>query len=368
MTPPPPTSIHLSLASSPSSEPKITYILYFVPGNPGLVGYYTLFLTHLFSLLTSASPANVAFEVHGRSLAGFECTSNEDEGKAKGKGPFTVKEQVAFAAGDVRRVVRDVKARRKGDVKVVLMGHSLGTYMCLELIRHFSVSHSTKCGREQGGVDGEVDVAGGVLLFATIQHLALSPRGIKASPLLLTPPLGVDLAVVLGWVARVLFGLVPVGMVAALVGWVMGFPADAARTTAGFLKSKGGVRQALFMARDEMVEIGEDKWGEEVWGAVSATAGKRKGGPVLKFLFAREDHWIADEVRDGIIKARGRKMVRRREVVDDGVEVVVDEWKPEMEVDEVEGWTHDFCIRDSVSVARRAMEYIEDIVERDMSR
>lgn len=41
-------------------------------------------------------------------------------------------------------------------------------------------------------------------------------------------------------------------------------------------------------------------------------------------------------------------------------------WKPVMEVDEVEGWRHDFCIRQSIPVAERASQYIEDIVQKDL--
>jgi hypothetical protein len=38
-----------------------------------------------------------------------------------------------------------------------------------------------------------------------------------------------------------------------------------------------------------------------------------------------------------------------------------------MEVDEVEGWPHAFCIHHSIPVAERAGVYIKDIVERDLS-
>lgn len=43
-----------------------------------------------------------------------------------------------------------------------------------------------------------------------------------------------------------------------------------------------------------------------------------------------------------------------------------EKWKPKMEVDEEEGWTHDFCIHQSVPVAERACGYVEDIVNQDL--
>jgi hypothetical protein len=62
---------------------------------------------------------------------------------------------------------------------------------------------------------------------------------------------------------------------------------------------------------------------------------------------------VADETRDELIKARG-------------LNGKADEaWKPKMEVDEVEGWPHGFCIKHSIPVAERTVGYIEDIVQRD---
>jgi hypothetical protein len=85
------------------------------------------------------------------------------------------------------------------------------------------------------------------------------------------------------------------------------------------------------MARDEMHTITHDKWDEEVWGAAhSGAAGEPR--PKLFFMFGKHDHWVANETRDQLIKARGRNGAAKEE-----------NWKPVMEVDE-EGWPHDFCL------------------------
>ena len=86
-----------------------------------------------------------------------------------------------------------------------------------------------------------------------------------------------------------------------------------------------------YLARDEMRVIGEDGWEEEVWGVVGegkmgeGTVQKEKG-PWLRFLFGRDDHWVADEVRDGLMK--------RRAGGEGGVKMEIDE----------EGIPHSFCI------------------------
>jgi hypothetical protein len=75
-----------------------------------------------------------------------------------------------------------------------------------------------------------------------------------------------------------------------LIQILMGFPADAARVTAEFVKSPHGVEQALFLANDEMREISVDKWDADIWGAAHPSAHPHPR-PTLRFLFAKTDHW-----------------------------------------------------------------------------
>lgn len=117
------------------------------------------------------------------------------------------------------------------------------------------------------------------------------------------------------------------------------------------------------MARDEMQQITTDAWDAEIWGAAHPSPHPHPR-PVLRFLFAKQDHWVADETRDDLIKARGT--VAGGSV--DGEEDEVEEWKPVMEIDEDEGWPHGFCIKHSVPVAERVYGYVKGIVESDMRR
>jgi hypothetical protein len=214
--PSPPSTIHLyspALASKPATR---HYIVYFIPGNPGLIGYYHIFLTHLYSLLTTSStsipgktslgsgldsepeaqshiptqsPGNVSYEIFGRSLSGFE---TDGKGQWDKSAPYNVEQQIEQSEQALRNVVYAAKANGKRDVRVILMGHSLGTYICLELMRRLR-EEATRAVQTNGVADGNdegegkgkgkgketVQVVGGALLFATVIELAKSPSGVK---------------------------------------------------------------------------------------------------------------------------------------------------------------------------------------------
>ena len=91
------------------------------------------------------------------------------------------------------------------------------------------------------------------------------------------------------------------------------------------------------MARDEMVTIRSDVWDTEVWGAAHQSPSPHPR-PKLRFLFGQNDHWVADETRDDLIRARAFG-----EDYDGSGIKKIEHWKPRMEVDE-EGWPHGFCI------------------------
>lgn len=117
------------------------------------------------------------------------------------------------------------------------------------------------------------------------------------------------------------------------------------------------------MARDEMAQITSDAWDAEIWGAAHPSPHPHPR-PTLRFLFAKEDHWVADETRDDLIRARGS----HANSAYDGDEGDEEEWKPVMEIDEEEGWPHGFCIKHSVPVAERVHRYVLDIVAKDNGR
>lgn len=121
------------------------------------------------------------------------------------------------------------------------------------------------------------------------------------------------------------------------------------------------------MSRDEMFQIDTDIWDEEVWGAATSAPQTKHPHPrpILRFLFAKKDHWVADATRDTLIRTRGRYSAGEGE---EDVDVVGEDWKPVMEIEERGEWPHAFCIRYSVPVAERVAGYVRGIVRRDAGR
>ncbi len=82
------------------------------------------------------------------------------------------------------------------------------------------------------------------------------------------------------------------------------------------------------MAKDELREITEDSWDDEIWGAsVPDTDSPRTK---LIFYFGKKDHWVANHIRDDLIRARAFK------------EDQPDSLRPKMLVDN-DGIPHAFC-------------------------
>ena len=82
------------------------------------------------------------------------------------------------------------------------------------------------------------------------------------------------------------------------------------------------------MARDEVLQITEDRWNEDIWGAATPDLGS--SNPRLVFYFGADDHWVANHTRDELIAARGSK--------EEG------DGKPRMYIDDT-NIPHSFCIR-----------------------
>lgn len=149
------------------------YLIYFLTGNPGLISYYQPFLSRLHSLLVTSSRTEAArFHICGHSYRGFEFDRNGRHGGPP-EYPFSLAEQIEFQEELLYRHVESHRGRSGNNPKVILMGHSVGAYILLELIKQ----HRKKI--DEGAED--FDLIGGVLLFPTITHIAESPLGRVAS-------------------------------------------------------------------------------------------------------------------------------------------------------------------------------------------
>ena len=152
------------------------YLIFLIGGNPGLISYYEPFLKTLHALLCSSPESESArFYVYGNSLAGFDnqFLANGQESPD----PLGLKDQIWNTEN---LIYNEIGLYRKASVpedsvpKVILIGHSVGAYILLEIIRQ----HRQRI--EDSG-DEDFDLIGGILLFPTIVNIAKSPSGLVAS-------------------------------------------------------------------------------------------------------------------------------------------------------------------------------------------
>ncbi|KAI4165905.1 MAG: hypothetical protein LQ342_000336 [Letrouitia transgressa] len=302
----------------PHTKHAEEFLIFHIPGNPGLIPYYEPFLVTLQKLLSSLESAR--FYICGYSLLGFETAGGHT---AKPSQLVGLQDQINYIENLLYDKVEKIRAATGRPPKVIIMGHSVGAYILLEIVlRHRKKIQSP---------DEDFDLIGGILLFPTIADIAQSPSGV-VQRILRIP----HFAEIAGACVKPLAVLVPMTVLYYLVKLFTWFPDHAARTTAAFIKSRTGVKQSLHLAKDEMNTITDDHWGEEVWGAATAP-GTTRGDTInsnLIFYWGQNDKWVAAKTRNNLIEARG---YRKPKTPGNCSET----WKPTMFVDDI---PHGFCI------------------------
>jgi hypothetical protein len=231
-----PSIRHLASTTSLTSP---QYLIFFITGNPGLIAYYNTFLSTLHTLLESSTPSlnpPPAFHIYGQSLAGFEDVDDDISTPATTTQPYGLTEQISQIYTALKSQAIPL-GPRKGEPYdgVFLMGHSVGSYILLELLGRIR--------KETDDVDSAPvpKIRAGILLFPTVTHIAQSPSGLKFSALACLP----DFARRAHGIAKALLWPVPRSVLGWVVGVVMGMPTDAAGVTMRFLESRRGIWQAL---------------------------------------------------------------------------------------------------------------------------
>jgi Lipid-droplet associated hydrolase len=247
------------LHPSPSPSP---YHIFFLPGNPGLVQFYAGFLSLLHEGLNSSHETqnSPSFNVAGCSFAGFEIGDDRTPEREK---LYSITEQVDFSLARLRTYIQNCNKNSSPNVdsghdhapeerkaKVILIGHSFGTFVATEMLKR--ISNSTE--------NDDFEIIGSILLFPPIPDLAKSPQGAKLSVLL---PLLLPLSIILNNVNFVqsigkwkylpgvgssfakLVCMLPLSWSSAAIRHVTGQPAFAVDTTQRFFGSRTGVAQAL---------------------------------------------------------------------------------------------------------------------------
>jgi len=278
-------------------------LIFFITGNPALIEYYRPFLSFLQSQLHEISPRPYEIHIQGQSLPGFEIATDSDPHRHLASAqPNDLQAHIEFTHSALQAATQALTAASTPP-RVILVGHSIGAYIALELLR---LQH------HRAAAAGPP--ASAIALFPTVADIAASPNGARAAAAVL-----------------------PRGWLAGAVQRAAGMERRPAAVTAAWVRSGGGVRAALAMGCDEMRVVGPERWGAEVW-----------GGPKLFFYFAAEDRWVGRATREGIFEARGGGGGG---------------WAPVMEIDEC-GVPHGFCVRGEHSrvVAVKVRQYVEEIV------
>ncbi|KAM3065645.1 hypothetical protein ACMFMF_010868 [Clarireedia jacksonii] len=331
-----------------SDSPTPTYnLIFFITGNPGLIGYYAIFLKKLHERLSSSSTkSSNTFHIFGQSLAGLETNEEVAEDPSIPQKLYSLEEQIEYVRKALVERMHDVPDGSTGYKNVILIGHSVGSYILLEILTRLT---------PEGSLPTPPPLLSGILLFPTVTHISASPSGTKFALLSSLPgfPLLASSA------AKGLLYLAPNRILDFLIPKVTGMPPPAAKVTRDFLRSRAGVHQALYLAKDEMETITEDRWNEDIWGLEAGGGGEeRRRTPRLVFYFGRNDHWVADHTRDALIAARGLNGV----VADEESVSFSGEGgsKPIMMIDR-EGIDHSFCVHSSEPMAEKVSRWVQGI-------
>lgn len=159
----------------PTGSSHESLLVFFITGNPGLIEYYRTFLTLCFdSLRTNYS--NHHIKVAGTSLRGFGVQDGKHQLAANDNahGPYDLEQQIEHIGLMLERAIESL-VKQGHPTKVVLMGHSVGSYILLEVLRRRKQSLATQ------QLSNDARVIGGICLFPTVTHIAKSPSGKKFS-------------------------------------------------------------------------------------------------------------------------------------------------------------------------------------------
>jgi len=227
-------------------------VILFIPGNPGLAGFYTEYLSELHS----RSP-NIAILAHAH-LA--HTPKSIDQSVFTNPSSVGLPAQLKSAIEALDAVKQTLQPKN-----IVLVGHSLGGWLCLQVLK----------ARPE-------EVSGAFLLFPSLCNMAATPNGRKLSRFFRSPmPL---IAALLSPLLRILPNFV---YTAIYHNW----PIPQLNVLHDLLRSPTAIYACLTLADEEMKTIvGLDE------GLMNEQQHK------LWLYFAQYDDWVG-ESREGIIKA-----------------------------------------------------------------
>uniref|UniRef100_A0A8C6X5G6 Lipid droplet-associated hydrolase n=1 Tax=Naja naja TaxID=35670 RepID=A0A8C6X5G6_NAJNA len=140
------------------SAPRLLFLV--IPGNPGLPGFYRTFIETLYCSLNQQYPVWVVSH-------GGHCKIPH-EIRRKEEMVLNDTNDVFGLQGQVEHKLKFLQKYVPKDVKLVLIGHSVGSYLALKIMEH----------------SPELEILRSIFLFPTIERMAESPQGKLLTPLL----------------------------------------------------------------------------------------------------------------------------------------------------------------------------------------
>lgn len=258
-----PTAVFHSKALFKTANPPV---FVFIPGNPGLVGFYIEYLTFLQQMLPK-------IEVLAISYAGFT-----EDTPLRDPGVIGLKEQTEHKIEVMSRFI----TKDHGDV--ILFGHSCGGYIAQQTVLQLSLLNDPLLNKiKQVG-----------LLMPAISDLALSPSGIS-------------LARVFKWIPNFhilvskltyLLKLIPRSILMRIVRFQLGTSSRFSIMEAmKLVTSPHLIVKTLGLAKEELRVIDLDESRNETFFDILLT----KGIPFYGG-FCQSDHWLANSTRAFLIE------------------------------------------------------------------
>lgn len=129
-----PRSLPYDVLHYPPPSLTTSLVILFIPGNPGLIDYYQSFL----STLQSSLPSEIRDETELYAIGHLgHSLEAEKKGLVKGFKPSeqaSLEEQVLVKC----QFVDELRGKLGDQVKIIIMGHSIGSWICLQV--SFSLS------------------------------------------------------------------------------------------------------------------------------------------------------------------------------------------------------------------------------------
>lgn len=263
-------------------------LLVFVPGNPGLIDYYTTYL----GLIGDEFPT---FETLAISHAGYQTS-----GDFLGANNDTTLQEYYDIDYQVRHkvsIIKDALAQRGRGAKidVYILCHSMGAYVVQRIAKSIS---------QDAELSERINVKFIGLICPTIVDIAKSLLGIKFTRLFSILPI-VQLAL---WICALLQFLLPASWVRHIIkNYIIAEPVlndpalleafnNALKATYKIFLSRRIVSQALTMAQEELRVIRrDDDFNDWFFNELP------RGGTHIWSFFAAHDYWVHESSRDYIL-------------------------------------------------------------------